>query len=122
MGVAGEKGRGRSEKCRVSSEEKCDETGVWRRPLLVLTLTFVYRERSFPNRFAKIILAPQIILAAVFWCMGFLLVRCIRERESGRRPVGFPRVSMFGLLLRQGFEAQVGRTNLGQVHWDSRDG
>jgi hypothetical protein len=38
----------------VSREEKRDETAVLRTFLLVLAVTFIGRERSFPDRFAKI--------------------------------------------------------------------
>ena len=38
----------------MSREEKRDETAVWQTPLLVLAVTFIGRERSFPDRFAKI--------------------------------------------------------------------
>jgi hypothetical protein len=38
----------------VIGEEKCDETGVWRRPLLVLTVLFIRRKRSSSDCFAKI--------------------------------------------------------------------
>jgi hypothetical protein len=38
----------------VSREEKRDATAVSRWPFLVLTVTFICRERSFPVRFAKI--------------------------------------------------------------------
>jgi hypothetical protein len=39
----------------VSREEKRDETAVSRWPFLVLTDAFIGRERSFPDRFAKIL-------------------------------------------------------------------
>jgi hypothetical protein len=38
----------------VSREEKRDETAVWQMPLRVLAFIFTCRERSFPDRFAKI--------------------------------------------------------------------
>jgi len=37
----------------VSREEKRDATAVSRRPFLVLTVKFIRRERSSPDRFAK---------------------------------------------------------------------
>lgn len=41
---------------------------------------FIRHERSSPGCFAK------ISIGSVFWQTGFLLVRCIREPESSRRP------------------------------------
>jgi hypothetical protein len=38
----------------VSRKEKREATAVSRWPFLVLTVTFIYRQRSFPDRFAKI--------------------------------------------------------------------
>jgi hypothetical protein len=37
----------------VSREEKRDETAVSQRPILVLAVKFICRERSSPDRFAK---------------------------------------------------------------------
>jgi hypothetical protein len=37
----------------VSREEKRDATAVWQTPLLGLSVTFIAREHSFPDRFAK---------------------------------------------------------------------
>jgi hypothetical protein len=105
-GVAGKKGAEevKSAESAVSREEKRDATAVSRWPFLVLTVTFICRERSFPDRFAKISFGS-----------GFLRspggIRCIREPGFGRRPVGFPRASMPGF----------GRTSLGQAHGDSGD-
>jgi hypothetical protein len=44
----------KSAESAVSREEKRDATAVSRWPFLVLTVTFIFRERSFPDRFAKI--------------------------------------------------------------------
>jgi len=44
----------KSAESAVSREEKRDATAVSRWPFLVLTVTFIYRERSSPGRFAKI--------------------------------------------------------------------
>jgi hypothetical protein len=73
----------------VSREEQRDATAVSRWPFLVLTVTSICRERSFPNRFAKI-----------FWHRLFFLpacrVRWIREPGCGRRPIGISLVSKPG--------------------------
>ena len=53
-GVRGKRGTEevKSAESAVSREEKRDETAVSRSPFLVLTVKFIRRERSFPNRFA----------------------------------------------------------------------
>jgi len=52
---AGERGAEevKSAESAVSREEKRDAPAVTRWPFLVLTVTFICRERSFPDRFAK---------------------------------------------------------------------
>jgi hypothetical protein len=47
---------------------------------------FIRRERSSPGCFAK------MSIGSVFWQMSSLLVRCIREPESGRRSNVFQQV------------------------------
>jgi len=44
----------------VSREEKRAETAVWQMPLRILSVIIISRERGFPGRFAKIVLAAVL--------------------------------------------------------------
>ena len=70
----------------VSREQERDATAVARWPFMVLAVAFINHERSFPDRFAKIIFGIGCFLPAG-------RVRWIRGSGWGRRPIGFPRVS-----------------------------
>jgi len=101
-------GGGRSDKCRVGSEQKrkARRNAASRWPFLVLTVPFIYRGNMAPGRFVKI-----------FWQRLLFLrspggIRCIREPAFCRRPVGFPRVSTPGL----------GRNRLALALMDRGDG
>ena len=93
----------------VSREEKRGETAVWRVPLLVLAVTFIRSERSFPIRFAKILFVCGFFGFGKQAGRPCPFLRCIRELRCDRHPNGFRVPAMFGF----------GRTSLGQVHWAS---
>ena len=67
------------EKCAVRTGNRLIREIEWRGSL----------SASVPSRAAL----PRFFLAAVFWRMGFQLVRWIRERGCDRRLNGFPRVT-----------------------------
>ena len=84
----------KSDESAVSREEKRDETAVSRSPFLVLTVKFIRRERSSPNRFAKISFGGGFFGFRKQTGRPCPFLRCIREPRSGHRPDGFQGLSM----------------------------
>jgi hypothetical protein len=62
---------------------------------------------------------PRILLAAVFWFLGLLLVRCIREPRYVRLPNGFQVASM-SASGRTSLDQEEAKDDMGVVSEEKR--
>ena len=71
----------KSAELAVISEEKRDATGVPQWPFLVLTVKFIHRERSSPDRFAKIFFGSGFSAGVHATCHVYSRTRKSQETE-----------------------------------------